>query len=303
MIEEKKLKEMIGKSVGRYEIVKYIGSGSYGDVFEARHKSTDELVALKIPIQNGIRNGQSSILQEARIYKQIADPEMGVANMKVISCKEKKIIVMDLLGPNLETMLEKYKKMSLQTVIYLAIRMIDLMKYIHSFGYIHRDIKPGNFVLCKDKRNLFCIDFGLAKKYINRNDEHIQCKNTHKFCGTARYASVAAHKHMQQSRKDDLEAIGYILVYLYKGKLPWQGIKHKDKKEKYRLIGESKENTSEEEICENMPREFTIFLKYVRNLDFDEKPHYTSLKKMFEKLYDSRGYNKEKLEWQKNEQT
>ena len=86
---------------------------------------------------------------------------------------------------------------------------------------------------------------------------------------------------------------------MYKGKLPWQGVKHKDKREKYKLIGEKKESVSEEELCKSMPKEFLVFLKYVRNLDFDEKPHYSALKKMFTKLYSSKNYRNDKLEWEK----
>jgi serine/threonine protein kinase len=292
------MEELIGKKINRYEIKKYIGSGSFGDVFEAVNNITNERVALKIPVLNDQRDGQKCLLQEAKIYKEIANPEYGIANMKITKCKDRKIIVMDLLGASLENLLTKHKRFGLQSVIYIAMQMLEIIKYIHNCGYIHRDLKPDNFVIGKENmKKIYCIDFGLASKYVNKNNQHIKIMNTRKFCGTARYASIAAHKNIQQSRKDDLEAIGYLLVYFYRGKLPWQDIKHKDKKERYKLIGEKKESMSEEEICKNMPREFVIFLKYVRNLDFDEKPHYTSLQKMFEKLYISRGYKTDKLEW------
>jgi casein kinase 1 len=293
------LKNLIGSDINKYTITKYISSGSFGDVFEARNKKTSELVALKIPVKTEERDGQQSLLDEARIYKNIADPNKGVANMKVTTCKDKKIIVMDLLGPSLESLLSKHKKFGLKTVIVLAIKMIEIIKYIHSCGYLHRDIKPDNFVIgYENKQDLFCIDFGLAKKYIKKNGEHIHYSENRKFCGTARYASIAAHSYCEQGRKDDLEAIGYILVYLFKGKLPWQGIKNKDKKIRYKLIGEKKKEISEEELCLNMPKEFMVFLKYARNLDFDEKPHYSALRKMFVKLYESRNYKNDKLEWE-----
>ena len=170
---------------------------------------------------------------------------------------------------------------------------------MHKNKILHRDIKPDNFVVgYENKQDLFCIDFGLAKRFIRKNGDHVPYSENKKFCGTARYASIAAHSHCEQGRKDDLEAIGYILIYLYKGKLPWQGIKHKDKKERYRLIGEKKQAVSEEDLCMNMPKEFVVFLKYARNLDFDEKPHYSALKKMFIKLYESRNYKNDKLEWE-----
>jgi casein kinase 1/casein kinase 1 epsilon len=293
------IKSLLGTNINEYTIIKYISSGSFGNVFEAKNNKTNEMVALKIPIKNKTRDGQKSILDEGKIYKQISNREQGVCQVKVISHKGKKIIVMDLLGASLESLLSKHKKFGLKTIITLAISMIKVMKYIHSCGYIHRDLKPDNFVTgYEDTSKIYCIDFGMAKKYIKKNGEH-NIFNVHsKFCGTARYASISAHKFYEQSRKDDLEALGYILVYLYKGKLPWQSIKHKDKKERYKLIGEKKEALSEEEICSGMPKEFFVYLKYVRSLDFDEKPHYSSLIKMFKKLYESREYKTNKLEWE-----
>jgi serine/threonine protein kinase len=292
--------KLIGTDINNYTITKYISSGSFGDVFEAKNKKTGELVALKIPIKNEERDGQKSLIDEGNIYKKIMSRENGIAEMKVIKDKDRKIIVMDLLGSSLESLLETHKKIGMKTIILLSISMLDIIKHIHNHGYIHRDIKPDNFVIGYDDANkLYCIDFGLSKRYITKNNEHISFSNTRKFVGTARYASIAAHKQKEQSRKDDLESIAYILVYLYKGKLPWMGIKNKDKKEKYRLIGEKKDKTKEEELCSGMPKEFVVFLKYVKNLDFNEKPHYSALKKMFMNLYKSRNYKNNNMEWYK----
>jgi serine/threonine protein kinase len=164
---------------------------------------------------------------------------------------------------------------------------------------LHRDVKPDNFVIDLHKKDkLYCIDFGLAKRFYRKNDKHVDFSTNRKFCGTVRYASIAAHKNHEQGRKDDMEAIGYMLVYMFKGKLPWMGIKHKDKKERYKLVGEKKECITEEELCKDMPKEFCVYLKYVRTMDFDEKPHYSALKRMFIKLYESRDYKNDKLEWE-----
>lgn len=292
------LKSLIGKNVGNYTILRYINSGSFGDVFEARHNKTNRIVALKIPVCTSEKNGQESVIHEYKIYKILSNPEKGVANMKLINYNDQKIIVMDLLGESLEQLLSKYKKFGLKTIICLAIKMLKTMRYIHSHGFIHRDIKPDNFVIGNtNKQDLYCIDYGLAKRFMI-DDIHISPKNIHKFCGTARYASISAHESQEQSRKDDLESIGYLLIYLYKGKLPWQGIKHKDKKIKYKLIGECKKKIDIDDLCSGMPKEFVIYLKYIRNLEFDERPHYTALIKMFENLYNSRNYNNNLLEWE-----
>jgi casein kinase 1 len=278
----------------KYKVIKYIGSGSFGDVYQVINKKTNELFALKVPIITEEKNGQRMLLDEAKIYKHLSNPEKGIANIKVTKQKNKKMIVMDLLGPNIEYLFQKHKKFSLQSVIRLAIMMIDILQYIHSNGYIHRDLKPENFVIGgngTEKSKLFCIDFGLAKKFIKKDGTHIDFCDKKKFCGTAKFASIAAHENCEQSRKDDLEGIAYILIYLYKGKLPWQGIKTKDKKKRYKLIYDEKMKHTPEELCKGMPREFIVFFNYIKTLSFDEKPPYSSFKKMFTKLYDRMEYN------------
>jgi serine/threonine protein kinase len=300
---DKSLTELIGSDINGYTITKYISSGSFGNVFSAKDNKTNESVALKIPIKNDEKDGERWLLEEAKVYNDLnkdRSSDCGISNMKIIKNKklDKKIIIMDLLGPSLDKILDERKKFRLKSVILLAIQMLELLKYIHDKGYIHRDIKPDNFVMdYKNKSKLYCIDFGLAKKYIKKNEEHVSFKTGARFCGTARYASLAAHKGYEQSRKDDLESVGYLLVYLYRGKLPWQSLKTKNKQERYRIIMEKKEQISEEVLCEQLPREFLIFFKYVKSLDFDEKPRYQSLINMFKKLFNTKNYKNDNLEW------
>lgn len=300
---EKSLTSLVGADINGYKITKYINSGSFGDVFSAKNSKTDEMVALKIPIKNKEKDGEKSLLDEAKVYNVLNKDRLsgyGISNMKIIKNKElnKKIIIMDLLGPSLDNILQQRKRLRLKSVILLTIEMIQLMKYIHDKGYIHRDIKPDNFAMDYEKKSkLYCIDFGLAKRYINKDDEHILFKKDSKFCGTARYASIAAHKGYTQSRKDDLESVGYLLVYLYRGQLPWQSLRNKDKKERYRMIMEKKESVSEEILCEQLPREFLIYFKHVKSLEFDENPKYQSLVNMFKKLFNAKNYTNNTLEW------
>lgn len=308
MTAKDSLTTLIGTDLNGYTITKYISSGSFGDVFEAVCCKTNESVALKIPIINKEKDGERWLIEEAKIYnalhkqKSEENENCGLANIKILSNKtlNKKIMIMDLLGPSLESILCKNKKFTIKSIILITIQLINTMKYIHDRGYIHRDIKPDNFVIDnKNGEKIFCIDFGLAKKYVKRNNDHIPFVKNNKFCGTARYASIAAHKGYTQSRKDDLEAIGYMLVYLFRGKLPWEQIKCKDKKEKYRLILEKKESITEEELCKQLPREFLVYFKYVRNMDFDEVPPYKAFIKMFKKLFDSKNFKNSRLDWVK----
>lgn len=299
---DKNLLLLIGKEINGYIITKYIASGSFGNVFQGYDNKTKEIVALKIPIITNLKNGEKELLKESKVYKVLNKEKIdGISSMKIVTNKElnKKVIIMDLLGPSLEKLLRTHKKIRLKSIILLAIQMIKVLEHIHGCGYIHRDIKPDNFVMDNSSiQKLYCIDFGLAKKYLTSdNKEHIPFKKNGNFCGTARYASLAAHRGEEQSRKDDLEAVGYLLIYLFKGTLPWVNIKHKEKKERYKLIMEAKENVSNEELCEQLPKEFLVYFKYVKSLDFDENPRYKSLIGMFTKLFDSKKYNNNNLIW------
>jgi serine/threonine protein kinase len=162
--------------------------------------------------------------------------------------------------------------------------MIQRIEYVHSKGYIHRDIKPGNFVIGKgpNSKKLYLIDFGLSKKYIDKiTNKHIPYKEGKGLTGTARYVSLFTHYGIEQSRRDDIEGIAYNLIYLVKGKLPWQGVKTKNKKEKHKKIMEGKLQISPEKLCEGLSGEFVSLLKYARELEFEEKPDYKRFKLMF----------------------
>lgn len=292
--------DFIGVSINNYKIMKYINSGSFGNVYEVIHKKTKKPFALKIPIISEERDGQKMLIDESKIYKHLSDPSKGIPDIKLISYDKKKVMVMDLLGPSLDSLFHQHKKrFSLQTVIKLTISMINILQYIHSKGYLHRDLKPDNFTVDKDtKTNLYCIDFGLAKKYINKEGNHIKFSDSRKFCGTAKYASIAAHERHEQSRKDDLESLVYILVYLYKGKLPWSDLKIKDKKKRYKKIYKEKLKNTPEELCDKMPREYTVFLNYIKEMSFDEDPPYSSFIKMFTKLYNKNNFENDLYDWE-----
>lgn len=164
-------------------------------------------------------------------------------------------MIMEYLGPSIADLFNyKNKKFSLQTVCVLAIQMIERLEFLHSQGFIHRDIKPENFVigLGKTSNIVHLIDFGLSKRYQDKNTgQHIRYRENKFLVGTLRYAAINAHLHIEQSRRDDLEGIGYVLVYLITGKLPWQN-KYEKSKIPQRTL-EKKLITPPEMLCKNLP--------------------------------------------------
>lgn len=168
-------------------------------------------------------------------------------------------MVLDLLGPSLEDLFDYCKrKFSLKTVLMIADQMVQRMEYIHTKFFLHRDIKPDNFLIGLGKKQhiVYCIDFGLAKRYKDpRTGTHIPYRDGKSLTGTARYASVNTHLGVEQARRDDLESVGFVLVYFIKGKLPWQGIDARTKKEKYDKIRDKKAATTIAELSKGCPAE------------------------------------------------
>ncbi len=193
-------------------------------------------------------------------------------------------MVMDLLGPSLEDLLSYCgRKFSLKTVAMIGDQMISRVEYCHTHHFLHRDMKPDNFLSGAGKKAsmVYLIDFGLAKRFRDpKTGEHIPYRDNKSLTGTARYASVNTHLGIEQSRRDDLESIGFILIYFLKGTLPWQGLQAKTKKEKYDRIKEKKVNTTIESLTRGAPEEFNAYLTYCRRLKFEEKPDYNYLKKL-----------------------
>ena len=196
-------------------------------------------------------------------------------------------IIMQLLGPNLIELFNycNAKKFTVGTVCMLAIQMINRIEYIHKHHYLHRDIKPENFLIgCGDKSNvIFLIDYGLSKKYKDpKTHQHIPYRENRCLTGTARYVSINTHLGIEQSRRDDLESIGYVLVYFLKGNLPWQGLKNNQ--DKYAKITEKKLQIPTEILCFGLPDEVTFYLNYCKSLRFEDRPDYDYLRGLFVKL-------------------
>lgn len=162
-------------------------------------------------------------------------------------------------------------------------------------------LEPDNFLIGKGahSRFVYMIDFGLSKRYKStRSGLHIPYRENKSLTGTARYASISSHNGIEQSRRDDLESIGHVIIYLCKGKLPWQGLKAKTKHKKYEKIRDTKMRTKIPSLCKGLPRAFAEYLGYVRGLAFVEDPDYTYMRGLFRTLFKEKQYEFDyKYDW------
>ena len=271
---------------GKYQLKEVVGQGSFGQIFKAIVKGSEAVVAIKV--EKKTNHSFMTLTRESKTLSEL-NGCVGFPNLYAYGKEDKyNFMVISLLGLNLEKLLKISGRLfSMKTVLMLADQMLTRIETLHGKNYIHRDIKPENFVMGSGStsKNLFLIDFGLARRYQNNDGVHIEYKESKGLIGTARYASINAHMGTEQSRRDDLEAIGYTLVYFAKGKLPWQNITASNKHEKYLKIANLKMKTPPEELCKGLPKAFESYMNYVKELGFTEEPNYKYLKKLFRKLF------------------
>ncbi|GAV84925.1 Pkinase domain-containing protein [Cephalotus follicularis] len=276
---------------GKYRLGRKIGSGSFGEIYLGTNIQTNEEVAIKL---ENVKTKHPQLLYESKLYK-ILQGGNGIPNVRWFGVEgDYNVIVMDLLGPSLEDLFNFCsRKLSLKTVLMLADQMINRVEFVHSKSFLHRDIKPDNFLMGLGRRanQVYIIDFGLAKKYRDPSThQHIPYRENKNLTGTARYASMNTHLGIEQSRRDDLESLGYVLMYFLRGSLPWQGLKAGTKKQKYEKISEKKVSTSIEALCRGYPTEVASYFHYCRSLRFDDKPDYAYLKRLFRDLFIREGF-------------
>ena len=280
----------------KYLLTKKLGEGSFGKIYKATTKT--ESFAFKIEkkrIHHSLLENEFYIMNRFQGYKP------GIPRIDSFCYgSEYNIMIMQLLGKSLEYHLHHlpHKAMTLKTVCNIAIQIISILEIIHNNHYIHRDIKPDNFVvgLGNHANTLYIIDFGLAKMY---RDPHTLIHNEmvmrKKLIGTARYASIHALQGMEQSRRDDIESVAYLVLYLINGSLPWQGIVLKNKEDKYAKILEKKSSLTDEELCKGLPKQFYHFVTYARNLEYKENPKYDYMKSLFVECLNERKLNYDKV--------
>ena len=289
---------MIGRIFfNKYRLIKRIGEGSFGQIYSAKYNNN--YFALKFENRS---KSQNLLENEGHIMSYLQSKYLPYIYSFGYS-GEFNVLVMELMGKSLENIFENSypKRFSVNCVAKLGLQMIDILEYIHDMHIIHRDIKPDNFVLGRgDKsKHLFLLDFGLAKKYrSSKTLKHYPMIKRKNLTGTARYASINALNGLTQSRRDDLESVGYVLLYFLRGKLPWQGIHVKNKEDRYHRIMEIKIETSPEELCKGFPREFQEYIRYCRGLEYKEDPEYNYFKKLFNNVL--KGNSENNFDWDNN---
>ena len=283
----------------RFEInsSRLLGKGSFGEIYIAQDiEKNYQYCALKI--ENRTKN---YFLKIERNVMELTKNSIGFPQLITFNSQgESNYLAMNLLGPNLYDLFDVCDgHFTMQTTLLIGIQMLIRIQELHSKNYLHRDIKPENFLIGIGYHSniIYIIDFGLSKKYKDSKMNHLPYREHRPLTGTTRYASINNHLGIEQSRRDDLESIGYVLIYFIKKRLPWQGTLGSTKQSKYNKILEKKLMIPVELLCKDLPMEFTIYMKYVKSLRFDERPDYDFLKGLFTELLSSLYSEKFYYDW------
>ena len=273
----------LGQTIfNKYKLIRKLGQGSFGSIYQAQSKCSNKYYAVKL---EEMRQNQFVLEEESIFISYLNCPR--IPKLKTFGYSGSLIIlVMELLGDSLDKIFDKLpsRKMSIRCVCNIAYQLLMIFEIIHNCNIIHRDIKPANVAIGFEGKSkfIYLLDFGLSKKYrSSKTKKHFPFVQGNKLIGNARYSSINALDGGTQSRRDDLESLGYLLLYLLLGRLPWQGHISHSKEDKYYKIREIKKNTTPEELCQGLPPQIQEYVEYTRNLEYEADPDYNYLKNLF----------------------
>lgn len=263
----------------KYRLIKKVGEGSFAEVYKAKNLHNRKNVAIKIERLSRFYNIEAEVLTALR------GKEGFPFFFEKFEYEGYNYTVMELLGETLHDLRKKANgKFSLSTVVAIGLQLLERLRNLHNAGFIHRDLKPQQFLVGKkDKEKVYIVDFGMCKKY-RLASIHIPFQTNCPKAGNATFASINIHRRIQASRRDDMEAFAYFLIYCIKGKLPWQNINNCAKMDKWVRIGAAKSKITTEQLCDQLPSEFIVITNYCKSLEFDEAPNYDLLRNVLNNL-------------------
>ena len=274
----------------KYKILNLISEGVFGGIYLVINEKTSERFAMKIEK----RDSRFRLLEQEG-YNLFSVKGLGIPELITFGrISNYNILIEELLGKSLSQMfIENNFKFSLKDICLISIQLIDRIELIHSKTLVHRDIKPENFLIgYKNPNIIYLTEFGLCAKYCSsKTGKHILPGFRGTFTGTLRFSSANAQRGNQQSRRDDLESLGYTILFFMRGKLPWMNLEHiNNEKELYLKTYSMKKFITVERLCKGLPPEIAEYFKYVKLLKFQEEPNYDYLRNLFKDLLKKNGF-------------
>ena len=274
---------------GKYDVMGKIGEGSFGKIHKGVNVENKEPIAVKIETQKG--GSQKQLQWEYKIYKKLEGTVLPRGNPwpQVYNFGKTRggahIMVMDRLGPSLDNIRRPVHPVSLA---YIAQSIIGSLELFHKKGFVHRDIKPQNILLSSaDKAfpDTVLIDYGLSTLVKDAGNYAIG----RGLKGTVKYSSINTHLGVEQNIRDDLQSVGYVLLYLAGVEFPWKAVsKSSDKKRAYQKILSYKLSSTAVELSagldESIRNVVAEYLYYTGSLAFHAQPSYKYMKRLFSSL-------------------
>ena len=259
------------RTIGNYILNNIIGEGAFGIVYSCKNKITHKDYAVKV---DKCSHGIKSIKYEASILKYLKNVSNVAKIIHYGSVDKKQYIVLDLYGLTLEEYLISNGNVKLVDKLSYALKMLEVLRNVHSKGILHRDIKPENYVFTVDMRDLVLIDFGISKIYLDNSRNHKPLRRTEQLVGCLHYASLNSHNYIELSRRDDIISLAYTWIYLFFGKLPWDKVYSNTTNNKKDVIKKLKMELSNTHYEDKIMNKMKYILSYLYDLSYDEKPNY-----------------------------